>query len=408
LDLDNFKHINDSLGHEVGDQLLSEIGSTLKTLVRTVDTAARLGGDEFAVLLEDTPEEGATEVAQRLLSALERPVRIGGRDLYVGASIGVAVADTGEQTVSDLLRNADLAMYVAKGRGKGTYAVFQPDMYSASLETLSLTTDFRKAVESNELLLFYQPIVDLRTGEVRALEALARWQHPVRGLLAPAEFITMAEDSGLIVDMGRHLLFKACVQAQDWRKAFSPKIKVGFNLSARQLQEPDVASMVRDALDVSGLPADSLVLEITESLLVGNVSAIVARLTELRDLGVCIAIDDFGTGHSSLALLKHLPLDFMKIDRAFVQSLTDSSQDISFVHAILNLASSLQLKTLGEGIETEAQKDVLLDLSCTTGQGYLFAKPMDAGAMELYLGGKFLGESTTQPVEPSLDALGSV
>jgi diguanylate cyclase (GGDEF)-like protein/PAS domain S-box-containing protein len=385
MDLDNFKRINDSLGHEVGDQLLRDIGEFLQDTIRALDTAARLGGDEFAILLEDTPESGATEVARRILSSLEKPLRVGDRDLYVSASLGMFVSRSGTESVGDLLRNADLAMYVAKGRGKGTYAVFEPEMYSSSLESLSLSTDLRSALERDELLLFYQPIVDLDTGQISGLEALARWKHPVRGLLSPAEFIPVAEESNLIIDVGKRLLYMACAQTQAWRKMLSPGLKVSVNLSARQLEDANLVRTVRDALDMTGLPPENLILEVTESMLMGNVEATVSQLTALRRLGICIAIDDFGTGHSSLGLLKRLPVDIMKIDRTFIHSMTEGTQDVAFVEAMLNLGGSLQLRTVAEGIETQQQTRLLKELECPDGQGYLFAKPMDPTDTEIFI-----------------------
>jgi diguanylate cyclase (GGDEF)-like protein/PAS domain S-box-containing protein len=385
MDLDNFKRINDSLGHEVGDQLLRDVGKFLRETIRTLDTAARLGGDEFAILLEDTPESGAAEVARRIISSLEKPLRVGDRDLYVSASLGIFVSSTGSETVGDLLRNADLAMYVAKGRGKGTYAVFEPEMYSSSLESLSISTDLRNALERDELLLFYQPIVDLDSGDISGLEALARWKHPVRGLLSPAEFIPVAEESNLIIEIGKRLLFMACAQAQEWRKTLSPKLQMSFNLSAKQLEDPNLVPIVTEALAMTGLPPENLILEITESMLMGNVEATVRQLTALRKQGIGIAIDDFGTGHSSLGLLKRLPVDIMKIDRTFVHSMTEGSQDVAFVEAMLNLGDSLKLRTVAEGIETHQQMRLLQELSCPDVQGYLFAKPMDPSDTEVFI-----------------------
>jgi diguanylate cyclase (GGDEF)-like protein/PAS domain S-box-containing protein len=384
MDLDNFKRINDSLGHEVGDEMLRVVGKFLQNTIRTLDTAARLGGDEFAIVLEDTPESGAVEVARRILSGLEKPLRVGERDLYMSASLGIFVSTSGTETVGELLRNADLAMYVAKGRGKGTHACFEPEMYSSSLESLSLSTDLRNALDGDELMVFYQPIVDLGTGKVTGLEALARWQHPVRGLLSPAEFIPVAEESNLIIDLGKRLLHMACAQAQEWRNAFSPALQLSFNLSARQLEDEDVVEAVQDALRRTELPPENLILEVTESMLMGNVERTVMQLTALRKLRIGIAIDDFGTGHSSLGLLKRLPVDTLKIDRTFVHSMTAGSQDAAFVEAMLNLGESLQLRTVAEGIETQEQMSLLQQLTCPDGQGYLFARPMDPMQTEIF------------------------
>jgi diguanylate cyclase (GGDEF)-like protein len=237
IDLDNFKGINDSLGHEVGDQLLQRVAERLQSTLRSIDTAARLGGDEFAVLLEETTEVGAKRVADRIHAVLDAPVQVGDDEIYVSASIGICVAESATQTATELVRNADLAMYVVKDKGKSTYAIFEPSMYSSSLETMSLKTDLRKALQADEFLLRYQPILNLETGAVEGFEALARWNHPARGLLSPADFIAIAEESGLIVGMGKRLLFHACAQTQAWRKAFSPNLKMHFNLSAKQLRD---------------------------------------------------------------------------------------------------------------------------------------------------------------------------
>jgi EAL domain-containing protein (putative c-di-GMP-specific phosphodiesterase class I) len=301
------------------------------------------------------------------------------------SSIGIALSGPGQRAGDELLRNADLAMYVAKGRGRGTYASFEPEMYSSSVESLSLSTDLRNALDGDELLLFYQPIVDLGTGKVTGMEALARWQHPARGLLSPAEFIPVAEESNLIIDLGKRLLHMACAQAQEWRRAFSPGLQLSFNLSARQLEDENLVEAVQDALRKTELPPEHLILEVTESMLMGNVERAVTQLTALRKLRVGIAIDDFGTGHSSLGLLKRLPVDTLKIDRTFVHSMTAGSQDVAFVEAMLNLGESLQLRTVAEGIETQEQMSLLQQLTCPDGQGYLFAKPMDPAQTEIFI-----------------------
>jgi EAL domain-containing protein (putative c-di-GMP-specific phosphodiesterase class I) len=285
---------------------------------------------------------------------------------------------------------------VAKEKGRGTHAVFEPSMFSTTLEAMSLKTDLRKALQADEFVLHYQPLLNLNDGTVAGFEALVRWHHPARGLLSPADFIAIAEESGLIVDMGRRLLFRACAQAQGWRETFSPTLKMSFNLSAKQLRDGALAESVAQALDASRFPAENLVLEVTENLLMQDVEATVARLRGFRDTGIRIAIDDFGTGRSSLGLLRELPIDLLKVDRTFVQGMTQASRDVAFVEAILRLARSLQLDTIAEGVETQEQAELLRQLGCSVAQGYLFAKPMDPTDAELFLATRPAADATSE------------
>jgi diguanylate cyclase (GGDEF)-like protein/PAS domain S-box-containing protein len=389
IDLDNFKGINDGLGHELGDQVLRQVGDRFLQILRSVDTASRLGGDEFAILLEETSLEAAIQVAQRILADFEAPLRLEGHEIYVNTSIGISSTDEGKETASELLRNADLAMYVAKSNGKGTFAVFEPSMYSDTLETMSLKTDMRKGLQEDEFINFYQPIFSLEGAILEGFEALVRWDHPARGLLSPAEFIPIAEESGLIVELGKQLMSKACARAQRWRETFSPDLKININLSAKQLRDGDLVPTVLSVLEQSGLPTQNLVLELTENLLMHELEGTLSRIDALRAAGIRIAIDDFGTGQSSLALLRRLPVDILKIDRMFVQSMTAGSNDVTFVQAILNLSRSLKLRTVAEGVETQEQVALLRELGCPSVQGYLFGKPAGTEDTEMFLASRY-------------------
>ena len=385
LDLDDFKKVNDTLGHAGGDQLLCRVADRLATGLRDQDVAARLGGDEFAVLIEDVPShEEALRTAERLLLALSGPIDLGERTVTVRASMGVAVGHPGVTTTDELLRNADVAMYIAKGQGKGCARLFEPAMHTAILERLELETQLEVAVERAQLDLRYQPIVSLATGRVSGFEALVRWNHPERGELPPDAFIPLAEETGLVIGIDRWVLLKACCQGRAWQRAYPAEepLIVGVNLSTRQLEEENVVELVQLALEVSGLPPEHLVIEITESFLIRNESLGVATLTALRELGVRLAIDDFGTGYSSLSYLRHLPIDVLKIDRSFIEGLGRSDEDTALVQAILRLARSLNLETIAEGVERPDQRAALADLQCTLAQGWHFSRPLRSAEME--------------------------
>ena len=391
MDLDNFKVINDSLGHEVGDELLVAVAGRLESCLRPADTAARLGGDEFVVLLEDVVDaEEAARAAERIADALQRePFRIGDRELFVTTSVGIALGGRGEgERPGDLLRNADLAMYRAKDAGKDGHAVFEPGMNERALERLGMEADLRRALERGEFRVFYQPEVDLARGaEVVGFEALVRWEHPERGLVSPAEFIPLAEETGLIVPMGRWVLEEACRQAKEWRDSYpaDPPLKMSVNLSARQFERPDLAEGVAQALRQSGLDPRGLVLEVTESMVVEDVDAAISTLEELKALGVKIAVDDFGTGYSSLSYLKRFPVDYLKIDRSFVSGLGRDPKDDGLVSASIELAHALGLEAIAEGVETEGQLQRLRSLGCELAQGYYFWKPMPGEAASSFL-----------------------
>jgi diguanylate cyclase (GGDEF)-like protein/PAS domain S-box-containing protein len=384
IDLDDFKHVNDSLGHHAGDQLLAATAGRLHGCLRPTDTAARLGGDEFAVLLERvTDAEAAEAVAARVLDTLHQPFGLHGRTIPINASIGVAVGRTGVDLADELLRNADVAMYAAKAGGKDRYELFRPEMHTDMLQRLELLTELAGAADRDELVLHYQPIVDLMSGRITRLEALVRWDHPTRGLIGPLEFIPLAEEQGLIGPIGRWVLLEACRQARRWQDQFpdAPALAVHVNLSGRQLQEPSLVEEVVEALEATGLLARLLTLEITETVLMADTEVMSRRLRELKGLGVHLAIDDFGTGYSSLSYLRRFPIDMLKIDKAFVDGIGRGREDNTLAHAIVNLSHTLQLHTIAEGIELPEQATHLAALGCQDGQGYHFARPLAAAAM---------------------------
>jgi diguanylate cyclase (GGDEF)-like protein len=383
LDLDNFKAVNDSLGHPAGDELLRSVAMRLSECIRAGDTAARFGGDEFAVLVEEAADGATAEtVAERILAALEDPFRIAGHELRIGASIGI-VQGGGEP--EDLLRDADLAMYEAKSRGRRRYEIFRPAMRDDALDRAELSAELGLAAERGEFRLHYQPLVGIDEGELRGFEALLRWEHPVRGLLAPGEFMPVAEDSGLIVPIGRWVVGEACRQAAEWRGAgFHGSIAV--NLSARQVQDPGLVGDVRAALAETGLPPEVLTLEITETVIMADTTETIERLDGLKALGVRLAIDDFGTGYSSLQYLRRFPIDLLKIPKPFVDGLTGPEADVALARAIIQLARAFNLAVVAEGIEEPEQRDVLRSLGCELGQGYLFSRPVDADAATALVG----------------------
>jgi diguanylate cyclase (GGDEF)-like protein len=383
IDLDNFKTVNDSLGHTVGDQLLVAVTARLQSCLRQGDTAARMGGDEFAVLLEDLEnKDTAIVIAERVIAALRRPFGIVGKEVFIGASIGVAFDAPGART-DQLLRNADLAMYTAKLRGRGRCQVFEPAMHTAAVERLEVEADLRRACERDEFIVHYQPIVDTRSGWIGGVEALVRWQHPTRGLLPPASFIPLAEETGLIQEIGRKVLREACTQVRAWQLELNtvPRLSVSVNLSPRQLTDPNLLSDVAASLESSGLPAESLTLEITESAMMHDTETAVARLKELKALGISLAVDDFGTGYSSLSYLQRFPIDILKIDRSFVAGIDGDAEQSALARAIVRLAQTLQLNAVAEGVETESQLVRLRELGCRYAQGFYLALPQDATAL---------------------------
>jgi diguanylate cyclase (GGDEF)-like protein len=382
LDIDRFKAINDSLGHAAGDQLLVMIAERLRTVVRSGETIARFGGDEFAVLMEDFEDPSDTRwVANRIIDALQGPFSLGDTEVHVNTSVGIALHCDGTRDADELFRNADVAMYEAKGNGGGCCAVFEPQMQVAVRERLELENDLRRAVERNELFVQYQPLVDLETKALCGVEALVRWRHPRRGVLQPLEFISLAEESGLIVPIGAWVLERACREVQGWqsRSRTDPPLKLSVNLSVRELHDPSVADRVAHALHRSGLDPAQLVLELTESSLLEAADGAADTLRALKRLGVRLAIDDFGTGYSCLSYLQRLPVDILKIDRAFVSGPDHDTPHTqwAFAQTIVQLAANLGLATTAEGIEDTDQWDALVAMGCQTGQGFHFAHPVD-------------------------------
>jgi len=378
LDLDRFKVINDTLGHTVGDQLLVEVSNRLASSLRPGDTVARLGGDEFGLLLEDVAEaETAETVALRIESELAKPLSFEGREVFVTASIGIALSSERLGTPEEVLRDADLAMYHAKAKGKARHEFFDGTMSAPALDRMDLEMDLRSAISRHEFRLYYQPIFRLDTGRVTEVEALIRWQHEKRGLLQPDAFIGLTEETGLIIPIGQWVLGEACRQARAWQIEFprNPQLVMSVNLSAKQFQHPRLIEEITNALSESGLEPACLKLEITESVVMQDAPATLAKLRELKELGIRLAIDDFGTGYSSLGYLKRFPVDTLKIDRSFVKGLSHESGDSAIVRAVITVAKSLNMDVTAEGIETDQQRLELKALGCDQGQGFLFARP---------------------------------
>lgn len=388
LDLDGFKLVNDSHGHEAGDALLVSVARRLSTRLRASDTLSRLGGDEFGAILEGiTSIAEAEQVAERMLRALDAPFMVRGKEIFVGASIGVALSRAETSGPNDLLREADVALYQAKAAGRRSVVVFRRDMAMAIAERVSLESELHGAAERGELRVLYQPIIDLQTERIRGVEALLRWNHPQRGQIAPAEFIPVAEETGLIVPIGRWVLREACRDAAAWQPADpeEPRFRVNVNLSARQLRDSRLVESVRHALQDAGLPASALELELTEHSLLDDGTATREMLSGLQSLGVGLAIDDFGTGYSSLGYLRHLPVTTLKMDRVFVGGLGSQGGGDAIVEAIVALAHALKLQVTAEGIERSEQLEQLQAIGCDHGQGFLFARPLEAAAVSEWL-----------------------
>ncbi len=379
LDLDRFKTINDSLGHGIGDLFLKSVAERLARSVRAGDTVARLAGDEFTLILADMGHaDHAAHVAQKVLDGLARPFHVVGRELYTSASLGITLYPLDDGDVEGLLRNADIAMYRAKERGGNTYEFYAADMSARAHARLALENALRHALERNEFLLHYQPVVDLTSGRVAGVEALVRWRHPERGLVAPDEFIPVAEETGLVVRLGEWVLREACRQCQVCGGEAGPAPRLAVNVSPRQFQQGNLLRTVTRALDATGLDPRRLDLEITETLLMQNAEGALAAMRELGALGVQFSVDDFGTGYSSLAYLKHLPIGHVKIDRSFVRDIPADANDAAIVAAILSMAHSLGIQVIAEGVETEEQLEFLRAHGCDAAQGYYFSRPLPA------------------------------
>jgi diguanylate cyclase (GGDEF)-like protein len=379
LDLDRFKNVNDTLGHQTGDSMLQVIAERLRRIVRAQDTLGRLGGDEFTVVIEDLGcLEDAGAVAHKLLQAIAQPVIIGNHELFVGASIGISLFPDDGRDVQTLLRNADAAMYRAKEQGRNTYQFYTPDLTCASLERLALENSLRRALERNELRLVYQPLVDAASGRVMGAEALLRWQHPAKGLVPPDIFIPLAEETGDIAAIGAWVMETACAQLQAWRRQGLVLGRVAVNLSGQQIVRGNLVETVRGILARTGAMPLDLELEITEGFVMSHLDEGLQVLNELRNLGVKLAIDDFGTGYSSLAYLKRLPINRLKIDRSFVQHIPNDKDDMAIASTIIAMAHTLDLQVIAEGVEEISQLDFLRHQLCDEVQGFLLGEPLTA------------------------------
>ena len=387
LDLDRFKNVNDTLGHDAGDQLLKAVAERLTGAVRKGDTVARFAGDEFTLLLADMGHvDDAARVAQKVLDAFTPPFHVAGRELHMTASLGMTIYPFDVKDVSGLLRNADLAMYRAKEHGRNTYQFYAADMMTKVVENLALENDLRHALARGELVLHYQPIMECTDGGILGMEALVRWQHGTRGLIPPSQFIPLAEDTGLIGPIGEWVLREACAQCQRWQREFNRSLRVAVNLSARQFGQPPIARTVRRALEDADLDPSALELEITESILLHQDAEKLESLRALAEMGVTLTIDDFGTGYSSLSYLKRFPVDALKIDQSFTHDIPDDADDAALAKAIIHIAHILGLKTIAEGVETREQFEFFRTEHCDAAQGYYFSKPLPVEEFAVLLG----------------------
>lgn len=387
VDLDQFKVVNDSAGHAVGDELLRVAADRISGHLRAVDSVARFGGDEFVVVCEDFGSDRELSViADRLLGAMAEPFRVGEEEFVLGASIGIAVSSRGNDSAEALIRDADLAMYEAKDRGRARCVVFDGALRDALEQRQQVETELRHGLGRAELRLLYQPVIDLQLGEMTGVEALVRWQHPTRGLLGPGEFIAVAEESGLVVPLGEWVLHEACRQLQEWQRAYGRGLTMAVNVSARQLGDPRFPDVVAQVLDVTGAEPAAVCLELTETALLDATDATATTLEALRGLGVRLALDDFGTGFSSLTFLKRFPIDVVKVDQSFVRNVAADPEDAAIVAAVVNLGRSLNLETIAEGVETAEQLAHIRQLGCRLAQGYLFSPPRPPEEIPTLLG----------------------
>ena len=381
LDFDRFKVINDSLGHAEGDDLLKQIAGRLQAMTRTGDLLARLGGDEFVILLTEMLEaDDAVTVAGRIQDDLKKPFYLCGNEVFISASIGIALSTDGHRQADEMLRDADIAMYQAKANGKARYQVFDQEMRAQATTRLQIETEMRQGLDRGEFVLHYQPIINLQTGALNGFEALVRWRHPTRGMVPPKDFIPAAEETGLILPLGRWILSESCRQMREWQNQYptASSLVINVNLSSKQFLQRDLVDQVSETLKDTGLAAHSLKLEITESYLIDNSDKAVKIMNRLRKLGVELSLDDFGTGYSSLSYLHRLPLNTLKIDRSFISRMTEKGENGQIVRTIIEMAQNLKMKVIAEGIETDEQLAQLKGLECGYGQGYLFSRPLDA------------------------------
>jgi diguanylate cyclase (GGDEF)-like protein len=379
IDLDNFKVVNDSLGHSIGDKLLHELGGRLTGCVREVDTVARLGGDEFVIALTGiTQREDVVLIAEKVLKSLALPFMLDGHELFISSSIGISVYPKDGEDEDTLLKNADSAMYHVKEHGKGNYQFYAAEMNERAVERLSLVNDLHRALERSEFFLHYQPQINLKSGKIVGVEALIRWQHPQKGLISPMKFIPVAEETRLILPIGKWVMHTACAQAVKWHQQ-GYDLSMAVNVSTLQIERQDMESLVETVewilLD-TGMNPHLLELELTESLLMQQPHLVYNIFRHLREKGVRLAIDDFGTGYSSLSYLKKLPIDKLKVDRSFVRDIAEDADDRSIVEAVISMAHGLRLKAIAEGVETHEQEEILRRLNCDEMQGYLFSKPL--------------------------------
>lgn len=397
LDLDNFKAVNDTLGHDVGDELLRVVAQRLRDSVRFGDTVARLGGDEFAIILENVANGTTGEtVAKKCIDALSQMVRINGNEIYISGSIGLSSCPDDAVDIHALLKFADTAMYYAKNAGKNTYRVFHSSMQGEAQKRFAMNGNLRRALEREQFVLQYQPQIDLVTGQIFGVEALIRWAHPDLGLISPLEFIPMAEETGLIVPIGAWVLKTACLQLKAWHDQGYDQLRMAVNLSARQMVEDDFVDTVLDIVRTTGVDPTMLELELTESMLMDAGEAFIAKLDTLRRAGIMLAIDDFGTGYSSMSYLKRFPINTIKVDRSFVRDLPNNNQDKAITKAIISMAHSLDMHVVAEGIETNGQEMLLSADGCNSGQGYLYSPPVNADEI-----GRLI--DTRTPHRPQLD-----
>jgi diguanylate cyclase (GGDEF)-like protein len=382
LDLDGFKRVNDSVGHVEGDQLLRRVGALLKLQVGEKGFVARVGGDEFTLLFPDTSGVAAVEVAEGILEALRTPHLVGGQEFIVTTSIGVTVFPHDGEDADTLLRNADVAMYRAKEQGRDNYQLYTSSMTTRIFERLVMESDMRRGLKRKEFVVYYQPQLDANTGEILGVEALVRWQHPERGLILPGEFIPLAEETGLILDLGEHVIRTVCTQAKRWAKKEFPLKRVAINLSAHRFRESQSMEPIHNILSRTGCEPSNVQFEITESALMENREAASEMLNALREMGASIAVDDFGTGYSSLSYLKRLPIDVVKIDRSFIRDITEDHNDRAIVSTVVAMAHGLGLTVVAEGVETEEQLALIRELGCDAWQGFLFSKAVPPEELE--------------------------
>ncbi|MCK5394562.1 MAG: EAL domain-containing protein [Gammaproteobacteria bacterium] len=385
VDIDDFKLVNDSFGHDAGDKLIKAVGELISKSLRRADTIARLGGDEFAVIIEgiSSPED-AISIADNLTTILEHNVRLDDQETYTSASIGISVYPDDGRDARTLLKNADTAMFRAKENGRHCFQFYKPEMSVNAMERLELENSLKAAFENDEFLIHYQPIIDIHKNEITGVEALLRWQHPDKGMIHPSDFVSVVEDCGLIVAMGEWLIYSACKQVRVWQDAGLTNQNVSINLSPRQFKEQDLVALFTQAVAEHDIDASSLSVEITERTLIDNVGEVEATLKKLRGMGMKVFLDDFGTGYASLAYLKEFPVDVVKIDREFIEGLPDNEEDSAIVEAIAGLTRGLKLILLAEGVENERQLDVLKGLGCQFGQGYYWSKALPGNEYEQF------------------------